>query len=188
MDYEEIILEAQEAMDNAVKHALGEFRNLHTGKASPSMIDGLHVHVEAYGSSMPIRDLGAVTTPDARTITVTPWDKTVVTAIEKTIRSANLGLNPSVRGTIIYVPVPELSGERRREFVKIAGGHAEDGRVAVRKARQAAMDRLKALKAEGHTSEDDIKRYEKEVQEETDAHVEKINQALKDKETELLKV
>lgn len=188
MDYEEIYLEAQEGMDSAVNHTLAEFRNLHTGKASPSMIDGIQVHVEAYGTSMPIRDLGAVTTPDARTITVTPWDKTVLTAIEKTIRAANLGFNPSVRGNIIYVPVPELSGERRREMVKMAGVHAEAGRVAVRKARQQAMDALKALKAEGHTSEDDIKRFEKEIQDETDAHVEKINQALKDKEADLLKV
>lgn len=188
MDYEEIILEAQEGMDNAVEHTLGEFRKLHTGKASPSMVDGLHVHVESYGSSMPIRDLGAVTTPDARTITITPWDKSVVTSIEKAIRAANLGLNPSVRGTIIYVPVPELSGERRKELVKVASGHAEDGRVAVRKARQAAMDSLKTLKAEGHTSEDDIKRFEQNVQEETDEHVEKINKALKEKEAELLKI
>lgn len=188
MEFDEILMEAQEGMENALNHAVSEFQKLHTGKAAPGMVDGIQVHVEAYGSSMAVRDLGAVTTPDSRTIQIQPWDKSTLTAIEKAIRSANLGLNPSVRGTLIYVPVPELSGDRRRELVKVASGQAEDGRVAVRKARQLAMDRLKELKAEGHTSEDDIKRFEKEIQDETDAHVERINEALKNKEADLLQV
>lgn len=188
MDFEDIYLEVQDSMDKALQHTLHEFQNLHTGKATPSMVDGIHVHVASYGTSMPIRDLGAVTTPDSRTIQVQPWDKTVVTEIEKAIRNANLGFNPSVRGTVIYVPVPELSGDRRKELVKIAAGHAEDGRVAVRKARHTAMEQIKELKAEGHTSDDDIKRFEQNIQEETDEHVEKINAALKTKEAELLQV
>ncbi|MFP4540682.1 MAG: ribosome recycling factor [Opitutales bacterium] len=188
MDFDDILLEAQDAMDKAVQHAVHEFNTIHTGKATPSMVDGVHVHVEAYGTSMPVRDLGAVTTPDSRSIQITPWDKSVAPAIEKAIRMANLGLNPMSRGTVIYVPVPELSGERRKELVKVSAGHAEDGRIAVRKARQNAMEGLKTLKAEGHTSEDDIKRFEAEIQKETDAHVEKINEALKAKEAELLQV
>jgi ribosome recycling factor len=188
MDTDDILLEAQDGMDKAVQHALKEFSNIHTGKASPAMVDGLAVHIEAYGTSMPLRDIAAITTPDARSIQITPWDRSNLTPIEKAIQSANLGLNPVVRGTVIFVPVPELSGERRKEMVKIASGHAEDGRIGVRKSRQAAMDALKTLKAEGHTSEDDIKRAEGEVQKETDAHVEKINAALKAKEAELLKV
>lgn len=188
MDFDEILMEAEEGMDNAVKHTVAEFQKLHTGKATPAMVDGLHVYIESYGSSMAIRELGAVTTPDSRTIQIQPWDRSTLTPIEKAIRSANLGLNPSVRGTMIFVPVPELSGERRKELVRVASGTAEDGRVGVRKARQQAMERLKELKAEGHTSEDDIKRYEKEIQEQTDAHVERINEALKNKEADLLKV
>src|SRR5690554_173472 len=112
MDYDEILLEAQEGMDNALKHTLAEFQKLHTGKATPAMVDSLQVYVEAYGSAMPIRELGAVTTPDSRTIQIQPWDRSTLTPIEKTIRSANLGLNPSVRGTMVFVPVPELSGDR----------------------------------------------------------------------------
>jgi ribosome recycling factor len=188
MDFDEILLEAQDSMDKVLRHTLHEFSSIHTGKATPAMVDHVAVHIEAYGTSMPVRDLAAVTTPDARTIQITPWDRSTITPIEKAIRSAGLGLNPATKGTTIYVPVPELSGDRRREMVKMAAAHAEDGRVGVRKARHDAMEALKKLKAEGHTSEDDIKRFETEIQKETDAHVEKINVALKAKEADLLQV
>lgn len=188
MDYETILLEAQELMDKAVQHTLYEFSTIHTGKATPAMIENLPVHVEAYGTSMSLRELGAITTPDNHTLQVQPWDKTTAGAIDKAIRGANLGLNPISRGPTLLVPIPELSGDRRKELVKIASNHAEDGRVSVRQARHHAMDQLKKLKAEGHVSEDDIKRYEKEVQEETDEHVKKINEALEAKEKELLEV
>lgn len=188
MDFDEIQLETQELMEGAVNHAWKEFNNIHTGKASPSMVDGLRVDVPAYGSSMAIRDIAAITTPDSRTISIQPWDKNTVGPIEKGIKAAGLGLNPVTRGSVIIVPVPELSGERRKELVKVCSGHAEDSRVQVRKARQKAMDNLKKLKNEGGTSEDDIKRYEKEIQEMTDSHIEQINDALKQKESELLAV
>ncbi|MDP0500664.1 MAG: ribosome recycling factor [Verrucomicrobiota bacterium JB022] len=188
MDFEEIQLETLELMEGAVNHTWREFTNIHTGKASPAMVDGLKVDVPAYGTSMAIRDIAAITTPDSRTISIQPWDKSTVSPIEKGIRAASLGLNPVVRGSVIIVPVPELSGERRREMVKVCSGHAEDGRVQVRKARQKAMDSLKKLKTDGGVSEDDIKRHEKEIQEMTDKHIEQINQALKDKEAELLQV
>ena len=109
-------------------------------------------------------------------------------AIEKAVREANLGLNPIARGATILVPIPELSGDRRKELVKMASSHAEEGRVSVRQARHHAMDGLKKLKAEGHVSEDDIKRHEKEIQDETDNHVKTINDALHNKEQELLTV
>ena len=168
MDFDTIMLEAQDLMDNAVKHAVHEFANIHTGKATPAMIENVQVFVESYGTNMAIRELGAITTPDLHTLQITPWDKGTSGAIEKSIRNANLGLNPIVRGTTILVPVPELSGDRRKGLVKMAANHAEDGRVSVRQARHHAMDQLKRLKAEGHVSEDDIKRQEKEIQEETD--------------------
>ncbi|MGA1205270.1 MAG: ribosome recycling factor [Opitutales bacterium] len=188
MDYETIILEAQEMMDSAVKHTLHEFSNLHTGKATPAMIENVPVYVESYGTNMAIRELGAITTPDLHTLQVTPWDKSTSGAIEKAIREANLGLNPIARGATILVPIPELSGDRRRDLVKMASSHAEEGRVSIRQARHHAMDQLKKLKADGHVSEDDIKRHEKEIQEETDSHVKKINEALEAKEKELLTI
>jgi ribosome recycling factor len=186
MDYDTIYLETQEQMDKALQHAVIEFGKLHTGKATPAMLEGLPVDVEAYGTTMPIRDMAAITSPDARTLQVQPWDKQTAGPIERAIRNAGLGFNPVVRGPAIIVPVPELSGERRRELAKIASHLAEEGRVGVRKARHNAMDQLKKLKAE--VSEDDIKRYEKEVQEMTDDHVKKINDALEAKEKELLTV
>ena len=188
MDFETILLEAQDMMDKAVNHALHEFSNIHTGKATPAMIENVSVYVESYGSNMAIRELGAITTPDMHTLQVTPWDKSVNSAIEKAIREANLGLNPISRGTAILVPIPELSGDRRKDLVKMAASHAEEGRVSVRQARHHAMDQLKKLKADGHVSEDDVKRYEKEVQDETDSHVKRINEALEAKEKELLTV
>lgn len=188
MDYETILLETQELMDKALRHTLHEFSNLHTGKATPAMIENLHVHVESYGTSMSLRELAAITTPDLHTLQVQPWDKGTQGAIEKAIREANLGLNPIARGSTILVPIPELSGDRRRDLVKMAASHAEEGRISVRKARHQAMDQLKQMKSEGHVSEDDIKRYEKEIQEETDQYVEKINKALEAKEKDLLQV
>jgi ribosome recycling factor len=188
MDFDTILLESGEMMDRALQHALHEFTNIHTGKATPAMIENISVHVESYGSNMAIRELGAITTPDMHTLQVTPWDKSTSAAIEKGIREANLGLNPISRGTVIIVPIPELSGDRRKELVKMAAGHAEEGRISVRQARHHAMDQLKKLKAEGHVSEDDVKRHEKEVQDETDSHVKRINDALEAKEKELLTV
>jgi ribosome recycling factor len=188
MDYETILLEAEEMMDKGLKHTLHEFSNIHTGKATPAMIENIPVFVESYGANMAIRELGAISTPDNHTIQVQPWDKGTTSAIDKAIRGANLGLNPVSRGAGLIVPIPELSGDRRRELVKIAANHAEDGRVSIRQARHHAMDQLKKLKAEGHVSEDDIKRHEKEIQELTDKHVAHINEALEKKEQELLKV
>lgn len=188
MDFDTIILEAEDLMDRAVKHAVHEFTNIHTGKATPAMIENIAVHVESYGTSMAIRELGAITTPDMHTLQVTPWDKGTSGAVEKAIREANLGLNPIARGATIIVPIPELSGDRRKELVKMASSHAEEGRISVRQARHHAMDQLKKFKAEGHVSEDDIKRHEKEVQDMTDDHVKQINDALEAKENELLTV
>lgn len=188
MDFDTILLEAQEMMEKTVQHTLHEFSNVHTGKATPAMVENLQVDVEAYGTSMSIKELGAITCPDNRTVQVTPWDRNTAGAIDKAIRSSGMGLNPISRGTTIMVPVPELSGDRRRELVKIASGYAEDGRISIRKARQHAMEALKKLKQDGHVSEDDVKRYEDLVQEATDENIEKINEALKAKEADLLSV
>jgi ribosome recycling factor len=188
MDYDTILLETGENMDKALKRTLHEFANIHTGKATPAMVENIPVYVEAYGTTMPIREMAAVSTPDSRTLQVQPWDRNTLKPVEKAIMTAGLGLNPVVRGNLLIVPVPELSGDRRKELVKIASSYAEEGRVSIRQARQQAMDGLKKMKTDGHCSEDDIKRCEKEVQTETDAHIEKINVALKAKEVELMQV
>lgn len=146
------------------------------------------IDVTAYGSSMPLRDIAAITTPDARTIQIQPWDKTVIKDVEKSLQKANLGINPVVDGALVRLNIPELSKERRQDLVKVAHKHAEDGRVSVRQARRNAMEALKAAEKDESLPEDDVKRVEKEIQKTTDDYVEKINVALGHKEEELLKI
>ncbi|MET3870464.1 ribosome recycling factor [Puniceicoccus vermicola] len=172
----------------ALEHTLAEFNSLHTGKASPAMVEGIVIEVSSYGSSMPLRDIAAITTPDARTIQIQPWDKTVIKDVEKALQKANLGINPVVDGALVRLNIPELSKERRQELVKVAHKHAEDGRISVRQARRNAMDALKIAEKEESLSEDDVKRVEKEIQKTTDDFVEKINEAVTHKEKELLRV
>ena len=145
------------------------------------------VRVTAYGSTVSLKEVAAVTTPDAKTIMVQRWDKSVISDVEKGIQEANLGLNPMVDGGILRIPVPELTGERRQELAKTAGNMAEDGSVRVRQARRDALDLFKAAKEDG-LSEDDHKRYEKDVQKAHDDYIAEINQHLSGKENELKKV
>ena len=139
-------------MNKTIEHTLNEFNNLHTGKASPAMLDA--VKVNAYGSTMSLKECAAVTTPDAKTIVVQPWDKSISGDIEKAIQNANLGLNPIADGGILRVPVPELTGDRRQELVKTAGSIAEDGKIRIRQIRRDTLDQLKNAQKEG-LSEDD---------------------------------
>ncbi|MCZ6672727.1 MAG: ribosome recycling factor [Verrucomicrobia bacterium] len=182
----EIIDDTNQSMTKAVEHTLHEFSTLHTGKASPSMVE--NVMVEAYDSSMRLRDMAAITTPDPRTIQIQPWDKSVIQNIEKAIQTANLGLNPSVDGVIVRIPIPELSGDRRQELVKVAHRMAEDGRISVRHARKDGLYFLKEAKKDGDLSEDDFNRWEKEVQKITDKFVSQIDEHLKGKEQELQQI
>jgi len=185
MEPKEILKSMNADMKKAVDHTLHEFSSLHTGKATPSMLDG--VRVNAYGSTVTLKEVSAVTTPDARTIMVQPWDKSVIKDVEKGIQEANLGLNPIIDGGILRVPVPELTGERRQELAKTAGGMAEDGRVRIRQARRDTLDLLKAEKNDG-LPEDDFKRYEKDVQKAHDDYIAEINEHLSHKEADLKKV
>ena len=188
MDPELEILDATEKMDHAVQHTGQEFNKLHTGKATPAMVENLQVHVESYGSSMHMRELAAITTPDARLIQIQPWDKGVVRDVEKAIQTANLGLNPAVAGDIIRVPVPELSGERRRELVRVAHQIAEEGRISIRHARREAIEVLRKMKKNRDISEDDLHRFEQDIQELTDDSIKKIGGILDRKEDELTTV
>ena len=180
------LADANARMKKAVDHTLHEFSTLHTGKASPSMVEG--VMVEAYGSMMPLKGCAAITTPDPRMIQVQPWDKGLLRAIEKALQMANIGVNPVVDGSLIRLPFPDLSRERRQEFVKTANRLAEEGRVAVRHIRRDAMEAAKKLRKDSKISEDEEKRLEKDVQTATDKAIKDIDASLAHKEKDLLTV
>lgn len=185
-DPDTILSQCEEQMKRSMEHALHEFSTLHTGKASPSMVEG--VQIEAYGSTMKIRDVAAITTPDNRTISIQPWDKSVMNDIKKGIEKANLGLNPSVDSNVIRINIPELSKERRQELVRMVHNMAEEGRVGIRAARQDSMNALKKGKDAKELSEDDLKVYEKEVQKLTDQYTSDIASHVERKEKELTQI
>lgn len=177
-----ILTDAQNRMKKAVDHTLHEFSSIHTGKATPAMVES--VMVEAYGSQMRLKECAAISTPDARLIQIQPWDAGLGKAIAKGIIDANLGFNPIVDGKTIRVPLPEMSRERRQEFVKTAHRLAEEGRVHVRNVRRDAIEAVKKAKL----SEDETKRVEKEIQTATDKSIADINNHLAAKEKDLLTV
>jgi ribosome recycling factor len=177
-----ILSDAQVKMKKAVDYAVHEFATLHTGKATPAMVEG--VMVEAYGSQMRLKECAAISTPDARMIAIQPWDAGLVKAVEKAIQVANLGFNPIVDGKTIRIPLPDMSRERRQEFVKTANRLAEEGRVHVRNIRRDAHEAAKKAKL----PEDDSKRLEKDIQAATDKAIKDINDHLASKEKELLTV
>ncbi|MBP7141552.1 MAG: ribosome recycling factor [Opitutaceae bacterium] len=174
-----ILSETQGRMKKALEHTLHEFSTIHTGKASPGMVES--VTVEAYGSSMRLKECAAISTPDPRTIVIQPWDKGLAQAIIKGIQTANLGFNPNMDGGIVRIPLPEMSRERRQEFVKVANRLAEEGRVQVRNLRRDAIESAKKAKL----PEDESKRLEKDIQTATDKAIADINQHLAHKEKEL---
>jgi len=185
METNQIFDKMESEMQKSVDHVLHEFSTLHTGKANTSMVE--NITVDVYGSNMKLRDVAAITTPDARTIQIQPWDKASTAPIEKALLEAKIGINPIVTGELIRLPIPELSGERREELCKMAQGYAEQGRIGIRASRKEAMDSLKEAQKEG-LPEDDFKRAEKDVQKKTDDNVTKINEALSSKEDDLRKV
>lgn len=179
----EIVRHAKVAMDKAMENTRREFATIRTGKATTSLLD--LVKVEAYGSEMPLNQVGSVTAPEARLLTVTPWDKSLMPAIEKAIRDSDLGLNPSSQGGIVRVPIPALTEERRRDLVKVMHKLAEEGRVGVRHARHEALAQLKKI---AHVSEDEKKHAEKDVQKVTDDHIKHLDELVKAKEAEIMEV
>lgn len=177
--------ELKRRMDGATDALKHEFSGLRTGRASTAMLDTLTV--EVYGQRMPILQVGSISVPEPRLLTIQVWDAGSVKAVEKAIRDANLGLNPSPDGNLIRVPVPELNQERRKELSKVAGSYAESARVAVRNVRREGMETLKKMKAEG-MSEDEQKRLEGEVQKMTDETIRKIDTMLAEKEKDIMTV
>lgn len=173
-------------MDSAIKSLQHEFSGLRTGRASTNLLDG--IQVEAYGSMVPMNQVGNVTAPEARMLVVNVWDKTMVKAVEKAISNANLGLNPAVDGQTIRVPIPALSEERRKELVKVAGKHAEAAKVAIRNVRRDGMDEAKKNQKAGKISEDALAGEEKAIQKLTDDHVKKVDELVAAKEKDILSV
>lgn len=172
-------------MDGALASLRQDFAGLRTGRASASMLDA--VTVEAYGTQMPVNQVGTINVPEPRMVTVNVWDKSMVGKVEKAIRSSGLGLNPVVDGTTLRLPIPELNEERRRELTKLAGQYAEQARIAVRNVRRDGMDRVKKAKAAG-MSEDDQKMWSDEIQEMTDRYIKKIDEAVEAKQHEIMQV
>jgi len=173
-------------MDGAVEALRKEFASLRTGRASVHLLD--QVMVNAYGSNMPINQVGNVNVPEPRMITVQVWDRGLVSAVEKGIRDSGLGLNPASDGQLVRVPIPELSQERRTELAKVAHKYAEQGRIAVRNVRRDAMDLLKKQEKDGDISQDEHRGLSDQVQKVTDEHIKRIDEALANKEKEILQV
>jgi ribosome recycling factor len=173
-------------MEKAVEAIRREFGSVRTGKASPALLDT--VRVDAYGSKMPLNQVATVSTPEPRLLLVQPWDKSLMSAIEKAIQSAELGLNPSNDGNVIRVPIPQLNEERRREMVRLLHKLAEEGRVAVRHARQEANKEIRSREQSHEIGEDLARREQDEIQKLTDEFIGRIDTLLKSKEEEVMEV
>jgi ribosome recycling factor len=176
----------QRRMDGAVAAFRNDLASLRTGRASANLLDP--VMVEAYGSSMPINQLATISVPEPRMISVSVWDKSLVGAVDRAIRESGLGFNPVVDGTTLRVPVPELTEERRKHFVKIAHQYAEQARVAVRHVRRDGMEHLRKAEKDGEVSQDDARIMSERIQKMTDDTIAVIDQALAEKEAEIMHV
>jgi len=180
------ISEMKQRMQSSQENLEKEFAGLRTGRASTGMLDP--VTVEVYGARMPLNQVATVGVPEARLLTVQVWDQSQTKAVEKAIRDAGLGLNPQAEGSLIRVPVPELSTERRTELVKVAGKYAEAARIAIRNIRRDGMDSIKKLEKDKTVSEDDAKRQSEDVQKVTDEYIKKVDGILAQKEKDVMKV
>ena len=182
----QLITESGRRMDGAIEVLNRELSGLRTGRASVNLLDA--VKVDAYGSPTPINQVGNVNVPEPRMLTVQVWDGGMIKAVEKAIREAGLGLNPSVDGQLVRVPLPPLTEERRQELTKIAAKYAEEARISVRNVRRDAMEALKKSEKDGDISEDEHRRLSDEVQKVTDTHIKKIDENLASKQKDIMQV
>jgi ribosome recycling factor len=183
---DEIIQDAEVRMGKSIDSLHTEFKKIRTGRAHPSLLDQLHV--DYYGADTPINQVANVTVEDSRTLAVTPWEKDMVSKVEKAIMNSDLGLNPSTAGTVIRIPMPPLTEERRKDLVKVVKHEAEQARVAIRNIRRDANSDFKDLLKEKEISEDEERNAEERIQKLTDTYVGKIDAVLADKEAELMEV
>ena len=183
---EDILLEAMDKMEKAVEHTQSQFATVRTGRATPSLVD--RITVEYYGAPVPLQQLASISVPEARQLLIKPHDRSTLESIEKAIRDSDLGVNPNNDGISIRISLPQLTEERRREYVKVAKNMAEDGRIAVRNARRDARKTLETWEKDSEISEDELERAEKELDKSAHEQVERIDHALSNKEHELLEV
>src|SRR5438876_11379870 len=186
MNRDDILLEAEMSMEKSVDYLVHEYSGVRTGKASPALVENLDV--QAYGSTMKLKQLALITTPESRLLVLQPFDVGTVQDIERALKESKIGITPAVDGKIIRLPIPELSEERRKELARSLGKVAEEARVRVRSNRRTALDEAKKLKAAGELSEDGLRDVEDEVQKLTDRFVKSIDDHLKHKEAEIMKV
>lgn len=186
MSLDEIVADAQRRMDQAVEKVSEDFGTIRTGRANPQILN--KVMVDYYGSPTPLQQLANFSVPEPRILVVNPFDKGSVNDIERAIRDADLGLNPASDGNVIRCVFPELTEERRKDYIKLAKSAAEEGRVAVRNVRRSARDAMQKLEDQGDVGKDEHERYEKRIEELTSEHVARIDRALEQKEQELLEV
>lgn len=178
--------EAKNRMEKAVEALRRDFTSVRTGKASASLLDT--VRVEAYGSLVPVNQVASISTPEPRLLVVQPWDQGMIGPIEKALQASELGLNPSNDGKIIRVPIPALTEERRKEYVRLLARMTEEGRVAVRQARKDANDAIKQRQKDGEISEDEARREQDVIQKLTDRYIQQMEEILKNKEAEVMEV
>jgi len=183
---DDVLLETAEKMGKAISHTQTDFSTVRTGRASPAMVERLKV--DYYGAEVPLQQLAGFSVPEARMLVVTPYDKSSIKAIERAIQLSDLGITPSNDGQVIRLVVPQLTGDRRKELVRMVKHKAEEGRIAVRNVRRAARHDLEALERDGEISADDLERAEKELEKVTHEYVAEIEKMLHRKEQELLEV
>lgn len=181
-----LVKDASARMERSIDAFRKELGKVRTGRASFSLLDG--VKVDYYGTPTPLQQVGTLSVPESRLITITPWDTKMIGPIEKAIQGSGLGLNPASDGKMVRIPIPPLTEERRKELAKMVRKMAEDARVAVRNVRREAIEKLKDREKKKEISEDLVKRGQERIQKETDAHVKKIDEILKSKEQEILEV
>ena len=186
LSMEEIIVQAKERMERSIESLKKELVGIRTGRANPALVDRLQI--DYYGSATPLQSLANISTPEARLLVIQPFDRTAIPAIEKAIMSSELGLTPSNDGQVIRVGIPQLTEERRQEYVKLVHKRAEEARVSVRNLRRDTVDQFRKLEKAGNISQDEVERELQHVQKVTDSHVEIIDGLAKKKETELLEV
>lgn len=185
-DFDEIKNDTKNRMEKTIESLKADFGGLRAGRAHASLLDG--IMVEAYGSMTPLSQVGTVSVPDARTLSISVWDRSLAKSVEKALRESDLGLNPASDGQLIRIPIPPLSEERRKELVKIAGKYTEQNKVAIRNIRRDALDEIKKLKKDNLISEDEEKRFENEIQKLTDDSIKRIDEAFSSKEKDILQI
>lgn len=183
---EDTLLETMDKMEKAVEHTRSQFATVRTGRATPSLVD--RITIDYYGAPVPLQQLASISVPEARQLLIKPHDRSTLESIEKAIRESDLGVNPNNDGISIRISLPQLTEDRRKEYVKVAKNMAEDGKITLRNLRRDARKSMEAEEKDGEVSEDELERAEKELDKVTSEHVDQIDEALDNKEQELLEV